>query len=138
LESAIAYPKSMREIGEENLGLRTLSEVKDATFRVERIGKKAGILMAGGKNGRKAATQAAVISALILWLESQPQDMIESVLADGMARLNALMEGTGGPPAPARHEAPPEPAPYSQGRQITPPASVPAPAPSPRERQRKA
>jgi len=86
----------------ENLGFRTLSEVKDAAIRIERIANRAEIKMAGGKHGRKAATQAAAISALILWLEHQTQGQIEAVLRDGMARLNAYLESTD---QPARHDA---------------------------------
>jgi hypothetical protein len=46
----------------------------------------------------KRPTRAAVVSALILWLNDQSTEKQKEIVAQGMGKLNALLAGE--PPAP--------------------------------------
>lgn len=116
---------------ETNIGCRTIREVKRAAKMLEMYAEDAGLLMAGGVKGRKAPSQAAVISALILWAEHQPEAAKGAAIRDGMERLNAYLEERPQPPSHAGEDmtrpavAPPEPVPDGK----SPPAA-------PRKRRR--
>lgn len=70
------------------LSFRSLSEVNEAF---------AGIVARAASDpkvryrGRRKANRAAVLNALILWLDALPRDQQMLVVGDGMRRLNALL-----------------------------------------------
>lgn len=111
---------AMRELSDEfKLSVRTIAEVfQGLTMLVARLATDRAIRFR--ERGReKRPTRAAIVSALILWLDAQPHAEQRRVISEGMARLNRLLEGEetaiqDDPPAPPPIVAEPEPKPKNK------------------------
>lgn len=83
----------MRELSDEfKLSVRTIAEVfQGLTMLVARLASDRSIRFRE-KGKEKRPTRAAIVSALILWLDAQSDADQRRIVADGMRRLNDLLE----------------------------------------------
>ena len=83
----------MRELSDEfKLSVRTIAEVFQAlAYQVARVASDRTVRFRE-KGKQKRPTRAAIVSALILWLEDQPMDVQRHVIASGLDKLNGLLD----------------------------------------------
>jgi hypothetical protein len=88
----------MSELGDDfKLSFRSTGEVYEAFGSiVARAAADRSIRFAAGK---KKANRAAVLNALILWLDGLPPAEQKDIIRAGMVRLNAILGAAPEPPA---------------------------------------